>query len=120
MTLRSDSDSSVNVEGVSSDVVTGGVQSKESAHTGDLLRLAETLQRDSLRNLGLYRQERNKSTTKRIRGHSNRDRPSYAVYEQSVSDCVPYMCGQDQDRHDDREESGLAKSLHMKCNQHQA
>jgi len=51
MHLSTNGNSTIDVEGVSSDVVGGRVQSKETAHTGNLLGLSKSLEGDALGNL---------------------------------------------------------------------
>ena len=50
--LGSNSNTTVNIEGVARNVACGRIQGKESSHTSNLFGLAETLQGDDLRNLG--------------------------------------------------------------------
>ena len=50
-TLSTNGNAAVNIEVVSSDVIGGRVESKEPGHTGNLLGLSKSLERDALRNL---------------------------------------------------------------------
>ena len=49
--LRTDSDATIDVEGVACDVFDGRVQGKEPAHAGDFFRLAQPFEGDNRRDL---------------------------------------------------------------------